>query len=153
MATDARFEDADEKALYLQALDTEDLQVVSALVQDAVFAGADMGWDAIRRRFSILLNRFRWEADRASEPERVRSVLVVSDVMKVASQGVSPKNRDVILSILSISFQEGEDGTGALILTLAGDGAIRLGVETIDVTLKDVTQPYKAVSGHRPTHE
>lgn len=155
MVTDARFEDADERPLYLQALDGEDLGVISALVQDSVFPGTEMSWDPRRRRFAVLLNRFRWEVgDRASEqPERVQSVLAVSDVMKVASQGVSPKDGDTILSLLSVSFEPGEDGTGRLELTLAGDGAVSLEVEAIDVALRDVTKPYKAPSGHRPEHK
>jgi hypothetical protein len=39
-----------------------------------------------------------------------------------------------------------------VILTLAGDGAIRLSVEALDVTLKDVTRPYVAPSGKLPGH-
>ena len=58
---DAKFEDGGEEALRLLAMDQEDLQVLSTLVQDAVFPAAEMAWDAKHRRFSLLLNRFRWE--------------------------------------------------------------------------------------------
>ena len=40
-----------------------------------------------------------------------------------------------------------------MLLTLAGDGALRLEVEAIEVTLKDVTRPYRAPSGKVPHHE
>ena len=33
-----------------------------------------------------------------------------------------------------------------------GDGAIRARVEALEVTLKDVTRPYRAPSGHVPDH-
>ena len=36
------------------------------------------------------------------------------------------------------------DGAGHVLMTLAGDGAIRLDVEALEVTLKDVTRPYAA---------
>ena len=36
---------------------------------------------------------------------------------------------------------------------LAGDGGIRLTVEALEVTLKDVTRPYVAPSRHVPKHE
>jgi hypothetical protein len=39
-----------------------------------------------------------------------------------------------------------------VILTLAGDGAIRLRVEALGVTLKDVTRPYLAPSKSVPNH-
>ncbi|UWQ05384.1 DUF2948 family protein [Aliiroseovarius crassostreae] len=153
---DARFEDGGEEALRLLAYDTEDLQVLSTLTQDAVFPASEMSWQAGKRRFSLLLNRFRWEDLEAAKlrgraVERVQAVLSVSDVMKVKSQGVS-READTILSLLSLSFTAGEDGTGVVELTLAGDGAIQLEVETLDVTLQDVTRPYIAPSKHTPGH-
>jgi hypothetical protein len=36
---------------------------------------------------------------------------------------------------------------------LAGDGAIRLEVEALEVILRDVTRPYRAPSGKVPRHE
>ena len=56
------------------------------------------------------------------------------------------------MSLLSISFEPGEDGTGRIVLTLAGDGAIALDVETIDAKLQDVTRPYVAPSRKTPDH-
>ena len=53
---------------------------------------------------------------------------------------------------LTVEFEPGEDGAGAIIVTLAGDGALRLEVEALDVALKDVTRPYRAPSGHAPGH-
>jgi hypothetical protein len=157
MTEDARFEDGGERPLRLRALDVEDLAVISALVQDAIFPITEMRYDRRRRRFALLLNRFRWEdvapADRHGRAfERVRAVLAVEDVTHVATQGVDRTDRDTILSVLSAAFEPGEDGTGRLILTLAGDGAVALDVEALDVTLQDVTRPYIAPSKARPTH-
>ncbi|MBK5932599.1 Protein of unknown function (DUF2948) [Rhodovulum imhoffii] len=154
---DARFEDGGEKPLSLMATDREGLEVVSALVQDAVFPVAEMTWDRTARRFALLLNRFRWEdhekAERVGRPfERVRTLLVFGDVMKVASQGFTRGQGDLVLSLLSVTFTPGEDGTGRVDLTLAGDGAIALDVECLDATLRDVTRPYIAPSGKAPRH-
>ncbi|KNG95262.1 DUF2948 family protein [Pseudaestuariivita atlantica] len=150
MTGDARFEDGRERPVNLGAMDVEDLQVLSALVQDAVLSGADLKWVRKDRQFVALINRFRWEEGRA-EAERVRSLLVVSDVVAVASQGIA-RDGDTVLSLLSVSFEPGEDGTGYVHLTLAGDGALRITVEALDVRLKDVTRPYAAPSGKAPTH-
>jgi len=38
------------------------------------------------------------------------------------------------------------------IITLAGDGAVSVEVEALEVTLQDVTRPYIAPSKARPTH-
>ena len=157
MTGDARFEDGAEQPLRLKALDAEDLTVVSAAVQDAVFPIGEMRWQKDKRRFGLLLNRFRWEdaeaAKRAGRPvERVQSVLAIEDVRKVVSQGIDRGEKDMVLSLLSVAFEPGEDGTGRVVLTLAGDGAIGVDVEALEVTLRDVTRPYRAVSGKIPEH-
>ncbi len=157
MVEDARFEDGGERPLRLLAMDADDLQIVSALTQDAVFPITEMTWQRRRRRFALLLNRFRWEdrdaaATRGRPAERVQSVLAIADVEKVQTQGVDRGDGDIVLSLLSISFEPSEDGTGRVLLTLAGDGAIALDVEALEVTLEDVTRPYVAPSHHTPHH-
>lgn len=157
MSEDARFEDGGEKPLRLMALDADDLQVVSALTQDAVFPANEIAWRVRAKEFALLLNRFRWEdaeaaAKRGRAVERVQSVLIFGDVLKVQSQGVEKGDADTVMSLLSISFEPGEDGMGRIILTLAGDGAIALDVETIDAKLQDVTRPYLAPSRKTPDH-
>lgn len=155
--SDARFEDGEDRPLYLAARETSDLQVLSALVQDSVFPASEIGWQPKQRRLAILLNRFRWEdAPRAEarrrEYERVQSVFVVEDVQSVRSQGIDRSDADMVLSLLALAWTPGEDGAGQLELTLAGDGAIALEVECLDVTLRDVTRPYVAPSGKAPEH-
>lgn len=154
---DATFEEGREAPLNLGALEADDLQVISSLVQDAVFPVTEMSWRASDHRFALLVNRFRWEDRDAAEKrgrdfERVQSLLVVDNVLGVASQGVDRGDKDVILSLMSVTFEPGEDGTGHVLLTLAGDGAIRLEAETLEVSLRDVTRPYRAPSGKAPDH-
>ena len=154
MSEDASFEDGREAPLNLGALDSEDLQVISSLIQDAVLPVSEMSWRPKDRRFALLVNRFRWEDEGRDRhgSERVQSLLVIDHVLRVASQGVNPREKDMILGLLSISFEPVEDGSGQLNFTLAGDGAIRLDVEALEVTLKDVTRPYRAPSGKAPYH-
>ena len=156
--SDARFEDADENPLRLIAQDDEGLSVLSTLLQDAVFPITEMAFAGKRRRFALLLNRFRWEdrdaASRAGRGyERVQSLLVFEDVLSVKSQGIDRKDADTVLSLLSIRFTPGQDGMGQVEFILAGDGAIALQVEALDATLRDVSRPYLAPSGHVPRHE
>ena len=155
MSDDARFEDGREKPLNLGALDAEDLEVISSLTQDAVFPITEMKWDRKARRFALLLNRFRWEDEGRDRhaPERVQSLLVIDYVLRAATQGIDRSDKDMILSLLSVSFYPGEDGAGDIMLTLAGDGAIRLTVEAVEASLRDVTKPYVAPSKSIPEHD
>jgi len=154
---DATFEDGFDKPLLLKAYDAEDLTVLSALCQDAIVPTGEISYDAEQRRFAMLLNRFRWEdkprAEARGRPvERVQSVLLLDDVLKAQSSGLSTDDKDAIIAILSLTFEANEDGTGRVELTLAGDGVIALEVEALNVTLKDVTRPYIAPSKKAPQH-
>ena len=156
--SDARFEDGAERPLLLSAVDPEGLQVISALVQDAVFPASQMRWEPRRRRFAVLLNRFRWEdrarAEARGRPyERVRALLVVEDALRVRSQGLGPSDADTVLSLLALAWEPGEAPAGRLVLTLAGDGAVAIEAECLEVTLRDVTRPYAAPSGKVPRHD
>lgn len=155
MTEDARFEDGREAPVNLGALDAEDLAIISALAQDAVFPASEMRWQRREGRFAVLLNRVRWEDSGQGRhaPERVQSLLVAETVRGVASQGVPKGDADVILSLLSVTFEPTDAPSGHLIFTLAGDGAIRVEVEALDVSLKDVTRPYLAPSGKMPRHQ
>ena len=157
MTTDARFEDGGERALRLMAIDADDLNVVAALVQDAVLPASEMRWQKSRRRFVCLINRFRWEDKAQAERkgrdfERVMSVLAFDDVLAISQQGMGTRDAETLLSLLTIGFEPGPDGTGRIVLTFAGDGAVALDVEAVNVTLQDVTKPYRAPSGHAPSH-
>ncbi|WP_334193169.1 DUF2948 family protein [Pararhodobacter sp.] len=162
--SDARFEDGAEAPLRLLARDAEDLKVISALVQDAVLTGADLRYSRARRRFSLLLNRFRWEDEgraRASGRrfERVRAVLDFSDVTAVSHQGLT-RDAETVLSLLALEYMPDAEpeagapaGPGRVVLTFAGDGALALTVECLEVELSDVTRPYLAPSHHAPDHQ
>ena len=157
MTRDATFEEGGERPLRLMATDAADLQVISSLMQDAVVPGAEMTWDRRARRFAMLVNRFRWEDAEAAERtrrevERVRSLLVVEDALAVATQGVDRTDADMVYAVLSLAWQPGEDGTGRIEIVLSGDGAIGIEAEALSVVLKDVSRPYRAVSGRRPDH-
>ena len=149
---DARFEDGATRPINLVARDEVDLGVLSALVQDAVLTAGDIRYTKPKRRLAMLINRFRWEDGTAQKPERVRSLLVFDDVTLVQAQGLDRKDPNLVVSLLSLAFAPGDDGSGVVTLVFAGDGALALAVEALDVSLKDVTKPYLALSELRPKH-
>jgi Protein of unknown function (DUF2948) len=156
--TDARFEDGEEGPLRLKALVPDDLPVLAALAQDAVFPVTEMTYARPRRRFALLLNRFRWEdraaAEREKRPyERVQALLTVETVLSVKTQGIVRGDKDMVLSLLDLTYDGPAEGPGLLTLVLAGDGAIALQVEALDLSLRDTTRPYRAVSGKSPAHD
>ena len=60
--------------LKLLAQDEEDLQVLSAALQDAVARIGDIRWEAKARRLTVEFNRFLWESP-DDKPQRARAGL------------------------------------------------------------------------------
>ena len=85
--------------------------------------------------------------------ERVRSLLMINHVKNISSSGFSPKQKDRILSILSISFDGVEGGSGSVLIVVSGNGGIRVEVDALEINLRDVTMPYIAPSGLVPEHK
>ena len=158
MAEDARFEDGEEKALNIGAFDTSDLEIVSSLIQDSILPASEIQWLPNSDKLFLLVNRFRWEdkdieLSQGKTAERVQSLLMISHVKSVSSSGFSPKQKDKVLSILSISFDGDDGGFGNVLITLSGNGGIRVGVDALEMNLRDVTMPYIAPSRLSPWHD
>lgn len=140
-------------ALKLLALDEEDLGVVSAHVQDAVFKVAGILFDARRSQFSLVINRFVWEnADgKRKSFERRRAVLLFKRVAAVRSLGVDRNDMDAVLDLLAVRFSvNGEGPEGTVELVLAGAASIALDVECIEALLTDTGGAWE--TAFKPRH-
>ncbi|AXS42475.1 DUF2948 family protein [Breoghania sp. L-A4] len=140
--------------LKLAALDAEDLQVVSAHVQDAVVKLADMHWQPAEQRFMLVVNRFVWDSvtgKRQRQYERRRSALHFNRVMAVRSSGIDRSNKDAVLELLALAFEESEAPAGQLTLVFAGGGAVQLDVECIEAQLADLGAAW--ATDNKPEHD
>jgi hypothetical protein len=129
--------------LRLAASDAEDLDVLSARLQDAVFKLKDARWQPKQRRFAAVVNRLQWEEGGKT---RVRAGLHFNGVLKAQSSMVKLGAGEAVVSILALRFtpKGGEDPGGEIEIVLAGGGAIRLTVECIEAELADLTSPWTA---------
>ena len=134
--------------LRLAALDTEDLGVISAHMQDAVLRVGDMVWRSKAKQFALVANRFDWDAQ--NQPRRCRTGLHFDRVLSVKSQNVRRGEPDAILSLLSVTFEETDAPAGVVILTFSGGGTVRLSVECLEAQMKDLGPAWE--TAHRPEH-
>ena len=139
------------KPLKLAAADSEDLEILSARLQDATARLKDIAWLPRQRRFAALFNRYRWEEPRGNGT-RIRAGLYFNGVLKTESQNIKRGAPDAVVSLLAITFipNGGEDPGGVIELKLSGGGGFRLTVECIDAQLSDLTGPWAARA--RPAH-
>jgi hypothetical protein len=137
--------------LKLLAQDEEDLKIISAHLQDAVMRVGDMVYLPRRRRFVAVMNRFCWEdCGEHQAGARVQAGLHFDSVLKVQSRDLRQEDPDAVVGLLAINFTPDANGGGNVDLVLCGGGLIRLTVECIDASLKDLTEPRPAVA--RPEH-
>lgn len=147
-------------ALKMMAMDEEDLRVVSAHCQDAVFKSDDITWLPKEKRFLLSVNRFVWEKAQKrgvlglfgkKTYERHRAVLHFEHVESVQTLGLNPKDTNTVFSLLSIEFFPAEDGvSGQIELMLADECSIRLTVDCVEVRLADFDAAWE--TKNRPKH-
>ena len=140
--------------LKLIALDEEDLNIVSAHVQDAVMKVGDLDFIAATKQFVVPIYRFAWEkeaSEKRPQPERRNSVLHFDRVLSAKLSSISREKRDEVLSLLAVTYATTDAPAGTVDLVFAGGGAIRLEVECIDAGLQDVSGAWAARG--RPVHE
>jgi len=137
--------------LKLYAVDTEDIAVISACVQDALVSLSDMAHLTEERRFALVANRFRWEdaerpADGRRRGERVHCGMTIEHVVAVRSRGLDRRrDRGAILELLALSVDAGE-----IRLVFAGGAEVRIEVERIGCHLSDLDEPWPVFA--RPRH-
>ncbi len=134
----------DAKLLRLLAEDAEDVQVISAALQDAVAKVGDIQYEPAARRLTIALNRFRWEREGGPGAQRIRSALQIGSVLGVRARRLKREPKDAIVELLALEFTAGEPPGGALMLRFAGDADIEVQVECLDAVLADLSQPWPA---------
>jgi Protein of unknown function (DUF2948) len=128
--------------LKLVALDRDDIEVVSAHVQDSLVRIGDIFWQPREHRFVMALNRFDWmaavEPKRAAEYRRCRTALRFDRVLACKCRGIDPSNKEARLNLLTVEFAERDAPAGAVTLIFSGGGSIRLEIECLEAELADL---------------
>jgi len=140
--------------LKLIALDSDDLNVISAHLQDAVLRVGDMAFLPRERRFAVVVNRFDWEtaagkvkSGAKTSLERRRSGLRFERVLGAKVHNIDLMDRSAALALLAIVFEpsaEADSAAGNVTLTFSGGAAIRLTVECVEAEMKDLGAVWKA---------
>ncbi len=126
--------------LKLSAVDAEDLGVISAAIQDSLVAVRDCVWFQDEKRFVLLLNRFRWEADpgAGAAHSRTHSALVFNEVTAVRHHDIPTGEPDRMLELLAVVLENDR----SVLLRFSAGRAIRLEIGRLACHLGDVGDPW-----------
>lgn len=136
--------------LRLLVLDENDLDVMSAHLQDALVRRADLHYFPSERRFVLAVQRFDWERESDAPPQRRLTALHFEQVRAVRHRNLG-QAPDALHNLLAVCFMEGEKPSGGILLEFAGGAAILLDVECIEAQLKDLGPVWTVEA--RPSHE
>ena len=130
------------KPLALCAQSQNDLDIISALVQDSVLIKQNIRWNKKRRRFTMLINRFRWELSSKKNQKvipykRVQGVLIFDGVLNVLAKNLKYALDNEVLALLNINLTRNESFL-KLELNFSGKACIMLETELLHVLLKDL---------------
>ncbi len=139
--------------LKLAALDTSDLEVIAAHLQDAVMLIGDMRFDPKAGNIIFLLNRFDWShgGDDGQPYRRRQTALQFDRVRRVRSRKIRMDAKMAVLSLLNIAFEQNDAPSGLVRLVFSGGGEIELDVECIEARLSDTGPEWETAS--KPDHD
>jgi len=157
--------------LKLVALDKDDIEVISAHVQDSLVKVADILWRPSDHRFVMALNRFDWmtaaeianadlglgarsgtklKVEARPEYRRCRTALRFERVLACRCRNLDQTAKDAQLNLLAVEFAETDSPAGIVSLIFSGGGVIRLDVECLEAELADLGEVSSAAI--RPDH-
>ena len=132
----------------------EDLEVISAYLQDSIVTIKDIVFLKKNRTFVMIANRFMWEDFEKGifrQNKRIRCAIKFEEVFKVKSKNINQKKYRKALECLAIKSIFKTDETYEIQIFFAGEGIITVISEAIDIMLCDLGKPWNVK--HFPTHK
>lgn len=120
--------------LKLLAFDAEDLCVISTHLQDASLTCGDMAYLPQERRFALVCMRMDHVNGGPSRPCGLHFNFVTNVQRLRVPQGEKPG----ALTLIGLGFEETDSPSGYVTLLFEGGCAIRLTVECIEATMRDM---------------
>ncbi|MFA6280684.1 MAG: DUF2948 family protein [Bdellovibrionales bacterium] len=148
-----------DEPLKLMARDAEDIQVMAAVLQDAIAPTCDMVYHPVEKNFVMVVQRFKWDGVQDGAPiiplpaneeeacsfERINCALDIDGVEAVQFTGINPNDPAAMLDLLTISYE-----APYLQFLFAGEGRMRLKLADWGLKLRDFGESWPTT--HCPRH-
>jgi len=138
--------------LKLRAEDQADIQVLSAILQDAIAPVCDIAYNAAEKVFMLVVHRFCWDEPPETIEEmqnycfeRICCALEIRGVEAVQRHGINQEDTAQMLDLLTIIL-DGEN----LDFIFAGGAELKLKLKDWILRLEDFGEAWPTT--HRPSH-
>ena len=142
------------KNLKLIAKTEDDLRIISAHLQDSIASISDVANLKKNKILLMQLNRFMWEDVEKGvfrKNKRIRTILKFENVLEVHSKNINQHKKDKFLDFLAIESNVMPDNNYEMRIIFAGDSAIKVISEVIEVTLDDQGEAWD--TKNKPKHK
>jgi hypothetical protein len=142
------------KNLKLIAKTEDDLRIISAHLQDSIASISDVANLKKNKILLMQLNRFMWEDVEKGvfrKNKRIRTILKFENVLEVYSKNINQYKKDKFLDFLAIESNVMPDNNYEMRIIFAGDSAIKVISEVIEVTLDDQGEAWD--TKNKPKHK
>ena len=139
----------DYKPVALSANDNKGVEIISALLQDALLPPSDMTYMAGDNAFVVVANRVVGELSTDDETMRVNCALYIQGVGQVQNKNRPSDDSEIPLNILAVLY---DNNAKTITLQFSDDIAVRLHVgDDFTLLLKDLDEPY--TTPNAPKHD
>jgi hypothetical protein len=133
--------------LKLRAKDAEDIQIISAVLQDAIVPLCDIAFREEDKSFIVVAQRLCREGTEAEPAERVCCALTIKGVKGVQTHGIDQRDEEAILDLLAIILEPSH----SLNFIFAGEARIRLELDVWTGIVEDFGDKWPSLC--HPCHD
>ncbi|MDD3371909.1 MAG: DUF2948 family protein [Alphaproteobacteria bacterium] len=137
----------ESKILKLRGEDAEDIQIISAVLQDSIVPVCDIAYREEDKSFLMVTQRLCREKPEGEPEERVCCALTVTGVLNARVHGLDPNDSESMLDLLAIILEPAH----CLNFVFAGDVRIRLDLGEWSCMIEDFGDKWPALC--HPCHD
>ncbi len=127
----------------LNAIDTEELKIISTVLQDGLIEVNDVKYLSSIRTFVVMITRFMWEEKIINKTNnRTKAVLVFENVLAVHSRNIDQMDKDKVLELLTFNFYHNKAKNIEIELLFNSEATIKLETEVVQAKLEDQGEPW-----------
>lgn len=132
--------------LKLKARDNEDVEVLSAILQDAIVPVCDIAYEPQNKLLIMAPQRLCWEDPQSKSLSRICCAVHIHGVESAETMGLDLNEGSRMLDLLALLFED-----GALTFIFAGNAKIRLQLNAWWIALEDFGDAWPTAC--QPSHE
>ena len=127
----------------LNAIDTDELKIISTILQDGLIEVNDIKYLPSIRSFFLMITRFMWEEKIVNKvDQRIKAVLSFEDVLSVYSKNIDQLNKNKTLELVTFNYYPNNSKNIEIELLFKNDAIIKLETEIIRCKLEDQGRPW-----------